>query len=193
MVKFRVSAPGRIVLAGEHSARYEKNLIVAGLNLRTKLEFEDLHESTGIISIDLPDVRLKKEILVQIFKDYFLNRDLLLSDVHSNPINLIRCVTYFISTNGFWKTCEQKFSLEIFFFLLYIIAYDKSLDIKPFRVKVFTEIPVGSGLGSSTSFAVCLAACFLRWKLLQSGQKDYIVFNYQELCEIERYTSVCEY
>lgn len=88
-----------------------------------------------------------------------------------------------------WSTFKQRFSLKIFF-LLYTIAYAENLDVKPFYVQLTTELPIGGDLGSSTSFAVCLAACFLHWKRLQNGNpstdfdvhfkdivKDYVIFS----------------
>lgn len=44
LTKFKISAPGSIVLSGEHSALYEKNIIVAALGLPTNLEFSELPE-----------------------------------------------------------------------------------------------------------------------------------------------------
>ncbi|KMQ87496.1 mevalonate kinase [Lasius niger] len=48
-----------------------------------------------------------------------------------------------------------------------------------------------AGLGSSTSFAVCLAACFVHWKCLQRGNAHY-QFNEEELKRISNYANRCE-
>lgn len=55
---------------------------------------------------------------------------------------------------------------------------------------MFTEIALGSGLGSS-SFAVCLAACFLHWKRLQNGEQR-MDFNPEELKLITDFTESCK-
>ncbi|XP_029174983.1 mevalonate kinase-like isoform X1 [Nylanderia fulva] len=187
MANFKISAPGRIVLSGEHSATYNKTLIVAGLSLRTRLEFQELPESERIISINFSRIDLEKDIPLEIVESYFFNTDL--SEIRSNPIHFLRYVTYFITMHGLWKTFEQRFSLHIFFYLFYSLTYNLKRR-SPFRVLVTTEIPFGSGLGSSTSFAACLAGCFLHWKCLQSG--DHIRFNYEDLETIKRYTESCE-
>ncbi|XP_029157870.1 mevalonate kinase-like [Nylanderia fulva] len=62
-----------------------------------------------------------------------------------------------------------------------MIAIQQNLNITPFHVRVSTEIPIGAGLGGSTSFAVCLAACFLYWKNLQS--ENPIEFDHDLLLE----------
>ncbi|XP_029172238.1 mevalonate kinase-like [Nylanderia fulva] len=61
---------------------------------------------------------------------------------------------------------------------------------KPFGVRISTDLPEGPGLGSSTSFAVCLAACFLHWRCLQGGH--HIGFDDEQLRTIKRYTESCE-
>ncbi|XP_029178900.1 mevalonate kinase-like [Nylanderia fulva] len=77
------------------------------------------------------------------------------------------------------------------FFLLYSIAHREHLTIRPFCIKVWTELPLCDGLGSSTLFAVCLAGCFLHWQRLQSGC-NHIEFNNAELESIIKYTVSCE-
>ncbi|XP_025268239.1 mevalonate kinase-like [Camponotus floridanus] len=78
-----------------------------------------------------------------------------------------------------WSTYEQRFSLQMFFYSLFFIGHREQLDIRPFCVHVKTEIPMHAGLGSTTSFAVCVAACFLHWSRLQRG--DHNEFSFDEL------------
>ncbi|XP_029172230.1 mevalonate kinase-like isoform X2 [Nylanderia fulva] len=163
MAHFKISAPGRIVLSGEHSAAYEKTLLVAGLSLRTRLEFCELSASESIISIHFPRVGLKKDIPLEIVENYFFNTRI--SELRSNLIDFFRYVTYFITMHCSWETFEQRYSLHVFFYLFYYLTYDFKKR-SPFRISVTTEIPLGNGLGSSTSFAACLAGCFLHWRRL---------------------------
>ncbi|XP_029172229.1 mevalonate kinase-like isoform X1 [Nylanderia fulva] len=188
MAHFKISAPGRIVLSGEHSAAYEKTLLVAGLSLRTRLEFCELSASESIISIHFPRVGLKKDIPLEIVENYFFNTRI--SELRSNLIDFFRYVTYFITMHCSWETFEQRYSLHVFFYLFYYLTYDFKKR-SPFRISVTTEIPLGNGLGSSTSFAACLAGCFLHWRrLLQKG--DHIRFTRDDLATIQHYTEYCE-
>ncbi|XP_029172232.1 mevalonate kinase-like isoform X1 [Nylanderia fulva] len=187
LINFIISAPGRIVLSGEDTAVYGKHLVVAALDIRTKLEFRELSEAEGkIIKIDFNRVALQKDIFLEDVERYFFQTNL--SEIYTNPIRFLRYVTYFITTHGLWSTHEQKFSLQMFFYLFYSMTYD--LERKPFYVHVSTKLPPGSGLGSSTSFAVCLAACFLHWRCLQGGH--HISFNNEELMTIKRYSESCK-
>ncbi|XP_029172235.1 mevalonate kinase-like [Nylanderia fulva] len=186
LINFKISAPGRIVLSGEHLAMYERHFVVAGLDLRTKLEFCELPETERIIRIEFSRVDLQCAIPLAIVESYFFHPTV--STIKTNPVEFLKYVKFFIDQARMWNTCEQRFSLQIFFYLLCFMT--NNLERRPFHVRVSTEIPFGSGLGSSTSFAGCLAACFLHW---ERRQKSYhIAFNNWELDEIEQYAKSCE-
>ncbi|XP_029178963.1 mevalonate kinase-like [Nylanderia fulva] len=188
MINFKIFAPGRIVLSGEHSAAYGKQFIVASLDRYTTLEFYELPEQSGNIRIELLDVNLELNISLEEVRNYFYQENL--SYMQSDSINLLKYVKDIITIKGMWKTNEQRFSLQMFFFLLYSIYYHEHFEMKPFAVKVSSELPIGVGLGSSSSFAVCLSACFLHLQRLQCG--DHIEFDNNELLAIENYATSCE-
>ncbi|XP_029178089.1 mevalonate kinase-like [Nylanderia fulva] len=185
MANFKISAPGRIVLSGEHSAMYRKLLITTSLDLRTRLEFCELPDERKI-EIYFPDVNVHINIPLENVQSFF-SRD---ASEKSNLMFVLRYVKSLITFNGMWTTYKQKFSLIIFFFLFYTIAIEQDLDVTSFRVKVSTNIPIGAGFGSSTSFMVCLAACFLHWKDLQTGNlTDFN--NIQFLDDVATHSFVC--
>lgn len=189
LIKFKISAPSRIVLSGEHLAAYEnKYVVVAAINLRTKLEFNELQAEHNKIILNFDRVKLQKEISLEKIQDYFFNKDI--SEILLDPYRFIRYITYFITINNLWSTLEQKFSLQIFFYMLYLMTKDLE-NRSPFFVRVTTEIPLADGLGSSTSFAVCLAACFLHWNCLQRGE-FHDEFNTEELERIRQYAESFE-
>lgn len=186
-IQFKISAPGRIVLSGEHSAMYGKSFVMAGLNLRTTLEFIEFR-NTEYIKVEFCDVQLLEYIPLEEVKRLLSDSDF--EVLVSNPADLLEYVKHFITVNSLWSTRKQKFSLQVFLFLLYIIIYREGLLLEPFGVRVTSDIPIGACFGSSTSFAVCLAACFLHWKRLQSG--PHTEFNDADLASIIRYTELCE-
>jgi len=121
-----------------------------------------------------------------------------------NYNNLFSCVTVheivknFITSmtdyNGIYEPSNQthQLSLQAFFFLLILISGKEHINISSsFIVKLSTELPIGDGLGSSASFAVCLAACFWRWSLLQKGIVLY-EFGKQDLLKISNYAQNCD-
>ncbi|KYM86063.1 Mevalonate kinase [Atta colombica] len=96
--------------------------------------------------------------------------------------------------DGIYEPSNQthQLSLQAFFFLLILISRKEHIIISSsFIVKLSTELPIGEGLGSSASFAVCLAACFWRWSLLQKGTVLY-EFGKQDLLKISNYAQNCD-
>ncbi|XP_072761855.1 mevalonate kinase-like isoform X2 [Anoplolepis gracilipes] len=187
MAKFKVSAPGRIFLSGEHTKMYEKNVITAGLNLRTTLTFSELPDEN--INIKFPDVKLSLILPIEQILNFFYDEDLNLRC--NNTRRLLEHVQFFITSNGMWSTYEQKHSLQIFLFLLLWSSKSENFDIRPFHVHVTTQLPMNAGFGSSTSFAVCLAGCFLHWSRLQKGNYNND-FDNDELLKIVQLVMACE-
>jgi len=188
MITFQISAPGRIILCGEHTVMYGKQVVAASLDIRTTLKFRQLLLESGIIEIRFPDVDISLDIPLQMIVDFTSRQyyDLMIE----NYTQFLENVRYFITLIGLWKTHKERFSLQIFFFLLFAIARKEVLDIQPFHVSLTTELEMNAGLGSSTSFATCLAACFLHWSCLQKG--DHSEFTSEELGRILAYVMSSE-
>ncbi|XP_029178937.1 mevalonate kinase-like [Nylanderia fulva] len=185
-ITFKISAPGRIVLSGEHSAMYRKHFVASSLNKRTTLEFTEIVESR--IEINFFNIQLQFYVpLYEVLKFFSL-------DDHKkrDPNFVTQFVKHLITVNGMWTTFEQKFSLKLCFLMFYTIALETELIIRPFRIEVFTELPsaIGAGLGSSSAFAVCLATCFVHWKRLQA--RNYNVDNDAFLNQVRNYAEQCE-
>ncbi|GAB1867018.1 Mevalonate kinase [Camponotus japonicus] len=188
MTTFQISAPGRIILCGEHTVMYGKQVVAASLNLRTTLKFYELPPESRTIKIEFPDVNISLDIPLQMVTNFISGENFYL--VVDNYINFLRHMQYFITLNGLWITYEQRFSLQTFFFLLLFIAQDEELVIQSFHVHMTTQLTISAGLGSSTSFATCLAACFLHWSCLQKGHHNE--FTPEELERISTYVMSSE-
>lgn len=183
MITFQISAPGKIILCGEHTAMYGKLVVAASLDLRTTLRFRELSAGSLNIHIEFPDVDILLDIPLQMITNFIAaeNYDAMVDDY----IVFLKHVQYFITINGLWTSYPQRFSLQTFFFLLLFIAQQEKFALKPFDVCLTTQLPINTSLGSSTSFAACLAACFLHWSCLQKG--DHNEFTMQELERISNY------
>lgn len=176
MIKFKISAPGRIALCGEYTSIYGKEIVLASIDRRTTLEFNELNnDARNIINIKFPDVGLELNISLALVLKFISGNNFI--HVVEDNAQLLRDVQYFITSNGLWKTYPQRFSLQTFFFLLLYIAHHEKIVIKPFRVHLTTKLPLGAGLGSSTSFAISKYASCCK-EVLQ----NFIIQNDSDIC-----------
>ncbi|XP_020297986.1 mevalonate kinase [Pseudomyrmex gracilis] len=191
MIHLAVSAPGKVILTGEHAVVYGKTALAASLDLRTTAELTELPDFSNStnIKIEFPNINLFVNIPFQIYKSYFSSNNFNF-DFSTNSDRLHRQVEEFLPLSGVLVTPQQKLSLQALFYLLVYIAHEERINVKPFRLHLFTQLTINSGLGSSASFAVCLAACFLRWSRLQ---KNIIIgFEKNDLENISKYALSCE-
>lgn len=190
MIQFNISAPGKVILHGEHAVVYGKTALAASLNLRTKLKFNE--QDLNNIHINFPDVDLCLSIPLDIILEYFQPS----YPFNENTNRLLEQVEQFIIlkqdfSGTYTGLKQQKLSLQAILYLLVYIAYEEQMQIKSFSLHLSTELTVGAGLGSSASFAVCIAACFFHWARLQKDDVHNI-FDENDLEKISRYALSCE-
>ncbi|KAI0011068.1 mevalonate kinase [Xylariaceae sp. FL0662B] len=166
MPAFMVSAPGKVIVFGEHSVVYGKAAIAASISLRSYLLVTTLSKSKRTVSMRFPDIDLT----------HTWNIDDLPWDIFSHPSkkkyyydmvtsldpDLVKAIQPHLADISPQKPdAERKIHQNSAASFLYLFL---SLGSQKFPGCLYTlrsTIPIGSGLGSSASIGVCLAAAML--------------------------------
>ncbi|XP_011642575.1 mevalonate kinase-like isoform X2 [Pogonomyrmex barbatus] len=204
MYEFKVSAPGIVFLYGGPKLEiieYNKSCLAAGLDIRTKLEFiQGSSPSSGVesnetIRIKFKNLKLYLEIPLEAIYKCFYDQNGVREFSCENLMNTIEefIKSLNIPDNTYDPTNEvQNSFLKSFLYLLLHMAYEENIKITASVImKLSTDLPIAKGLGTTTSFIVCLAACFWRWSLLQKGIARN-TFDSQDCIKIRRYVWRCE-
>lgn len=157
MLHLTVSAPGKVILFGEHSAVYNKKVIATSLSLRTTLTFSQTQQSQGV-SLDFPDAGLYLEIspsdIVRLLEwDSTQVRDL----KEVLPLN----IESFLDSRS---VDSDKRAAAIAFLTLYCLICTSSTysgSNTYGRYIIQSDLPIGAGLGSSATVCVVVSAVLL--------------------------------
>ncbi|RLV99885.1 hypothetical protein DV515_00009387 [Chloebia gouldiae] len=179
-----VSAPGKVILHGEHAVVLGKVALAVALDLRTFLRLRPGAE--GRLSVSLPGVGVRrswdtpglralrgriagkargKEALPRGTEGLScLNSPLLASiagdDESKSPsVEQLDALREFAGIAAGASAPESLATLAFLYMCLAISA--KYGDVPSVEIVVWSELPTGAGLGSSAAYAVCLAAALL--------------------------------
>ncbi|KAM4709834.1 mevalonate kinase [Discoglossus pictus] len=151
-----VSAPGKVILHGEHAVVHGKVAVAVGLNLRTFLRIRPCKDDTVFLNLPNIGTKLSWDIsqlqsLVPAFQGIF-------KDEVTNPSpELLDVLKKFA---GFTDESKDTGDLAVLTFLyLYLCICGR--DLAGLDVVVWSQLPTGAGLGSSAAYSVCVAAALL--------------------------------
>ncbi|XP_019504704.1 PREDICTED: mevalonate kinase [Hipposideros armiger] len=151
-----VSAPGKVILHGEHAVVHGKVALAVALNLRTFLRLQP--HSSGKVNLNLPNVGIKRAwdvARLQLLDVSFLEQ----GDVTTLTPEQVEKLK---EVAGFAKDCaDQKHLAVLAFLYLYLSICRKQRALPSLDIVVWSELPTGAGLGSSAAYCVCLAAALL--------------------------------
>lgn len=170
VIEFQLSAPGKIILFGEHSVVHKRTAIATSLNKRTTLKFVETKNQS--IEIKMPQIGFfQKFSITQI--ENILNKSIpLMNNVSFSIVEPKRIlhdlfldeISNDISSLGIHPlTVQQTSAFKGILYLLRGMLGSVDLDLKSFNIEMSSQLAIGAGMGSSASFAVCLAAAFLHY------------------------------
>lgn len=152
-----VSAPGKVILHGEHAVVHGKVALAMALNLRTFLRLQP--QSNGKVDLNLPNVGIKLAWDVAQLQQLDM---CFLESGDSWPAPSPEQVEKLKEVGGFTKSSADTKNLAVLSFLyLYLSISRKQRALPSLNVTVWSELPPGAGLGSSAAYSVCLAAGLL--------------------------------
>ncbi|KAK3956518.1 ribosomal protein S5 domain 2-type protein [Pseudoneurospora amorphoporcata] len=166
MPTFMVSAPGKVIVFGEHAVVHGKAAIAAAISLRSYLLVNTLSKSKRTVTLKFPDIEFDHswnidELPWKIFqqpgkKKYYYS---LVTEIDQE---LVDAVQPFLTDVSIDKPAEiRKVHQNSAGSFLYMFLSLGSQSFPGCQYTLRSTIPIGAGLGSSATIAVCLSAALL--------------------------------
>lgn len=178
-LNFTVSAPGKVILIGEHSVVYKKRGLAASISKRTFLHFREHKEAHEQITLSFKNLSDKVEWdfrsvynltnldkpLSCDMKEFSLGTPEYLD--HDKYVQLIK---EFVLQKGVEEGPKQKAMMGAFYVVMGML-WCTDIDISPFDIEIYSDLAIGAGTGSSAAFSVCIAASVYNYIRLKAFQK----------------------
>ncbi|KAK3373833.1 ribosomal protein S5 domain 2-type protein [Lasiosphaeria ovina] len=166
MPTFMVSAPGKVIVTGEHAVVHGKAAIAAAISLRSYLLVTTLSKSKRTVTLTFPDIEF----------NHVWNIDELPWEKFSHPSkkkyyydlvtaldpDLVAAIQPLLADLSRDKPSElRKVHQNTAGSFLYMFLSLGSQSFPGCQYTLRSTIPIGAGLGSSATIAVCMSAALL--------------------------------
>ncbi|TID27842.1 mevalonate kinase [Venturia nashicola] len=178
MPAFMVSAPGKVIVYGEHAVVHGKTAIAAAISLRSYLLVTFLSKSKRTVTLKFPDIALDHtwnidDLPWATFSKPGKKRSYydLVTSIDPELMESLRPHITSVSPKAPEDTRKiHHSSVTSFLYLFLSLGSPKS---PPCVYTLRSTIPIGAGLGSSGSIAVCLScALLLQIRALSGPHQD---------------------
>ncbi|XP_068660123.1 mevalonate kinase-like [Aristolochia californica] len=156
-MEVRARAPGKIILSGEHAVVHGSTAVAASIDLYTKVSVRmpSVTDSVdGLLELQLKDMGLVLSWSIERLKE-------ILPELHSSPSTFssetLKSVAILVEEHSI---PEAKIGLAAGV-SAFLCLHTAIRGFKPAVVVVTSDLPLGSGLGSSAAFCVSLSAALL--------------------------------
>lgn len=166
MPNFLTSAPGKVILFGEHAVVHGKSAIAAAISLRSYLLVTALSKTDRIITLRFPDISLQHTWKIDDLpwstfshpskKKFYYD---LVSSLDPDLVEAMKPHLANVSPNS--SPENRKIHQAAASAFLYLFLSLGSQDFPGCIYTLRSTLPIGAGLGSSASISVCLSSALL--------------------------------
>ncbi|KAL2130992.1 hypothetical protein VTI74DRAFT_5674 [Chaetomium olivicolor] len=174
MPAFMVSAPGKVIVFGEHAVVHGKAAIAASISLRSYLLVTTLSKSKRTLTLKFPDIDFDHswnidELPWAIFQQPSKKKYYYSLVTELDP-DLVEAIQPFLADVSPDKPSDiRKVHQNSAGSFLYMFLSLGSQSFPGCQYTLRSTIPIGAGLGSSATIAVCLSAALLMQLRALSG------------------------
>lgn len=182
---FLTSAPGKVIIFGEHSAVYSEPAVAASVSsLRTYL-LVSKHEDPNAVELDFPDIHFKHKWSYDEFSGILADSEAL-GEARSNTRELSSKLVAALELLHSDLKKSLSYHAAFSFSYLYLCLCP---DVRGVRFSVKSTLPIGAGLGSSASLSVALVLAMTR---LNGAIKSADELSVSDKKLINEWSFVCE-
>jgi len=147
----QTSAPGKVLLTGEHAVVYGKKALALSLGLRCNCTIKP---ETDKIILNLPNLNVQHSWTVNEIVNIVGTVPFLQDGLKPAPLSTI-------IQQSILSLSYQNTGVAAFLYLYICFSQAKTKSIQGANVTLESQLPIGAGLGSSASFSVAITAGLL--------------------------------